>query len=124
VDLAPTLAEWFGVALPGQGHSLAPLLHGRAEKVRDYAVAGGEASGASEWCLRTPEWALLLPGQPHPDDPDRGTRLYVKPDDRGEVNNVAQHHLEWAEKLEQTLRAFVAATQAAGPLQPPPLPTP
>jgi hypothetical protein len=35
---------------------------------------------------------------------------------------VIQHHLEWAERLEQTLRGFVAASRKNGPIQPPELP--
>jgi hypothetical protein len=52
------------------------------------------------------------------------SELYVKPDDRWEVNNVRQHHLELAERLEQTLRGFVEATRHPGPLRPPELPHP
>jgi hypothetical protein len=47
--------------------------------------------------------------------------LYVKPDDRWEVNNVLQHHQELGEHLEQTLHGFGTATRLPGPLQAPPL---
>ncbi len=121
VDLATTLAGAFDVPLSGaHGHSLLPLARGEAEQVRDYACAGLEVGGAAEWCLRTPDWALLVPDRPGADGA-RGPRLYVKPDDRWEVNDVLQHHLERAEAMEQTLRAFVAATRQLGPLQAPPL---
>ncbi len=42
-------------------------------------------------------------------------RLYVKPDDRYEVNNVVQHHLELGGRnVERTLRgAFIKATRFA-----------
>jgi arylsulfatase A-like enzyme len=123
VDVAPTLADLFGVPLPGaHGHSLMPLIRGEAEEVRAYACAGVAVEGGVEWCLRTPEWSLLLPLQPHPEDGGRGPQLYVKPDDRWEVNNVLQHHLDLADSLEQTLRTFVSATLRPGPLQAPPLP--
>ena len=39
-----------------------------------------------------------------------------------EVNDVRHHHLDLAERLEQTLRGFVAATRRPGPLQAPALP--
>jgi hypothetical protein len=55
--------------------------------------------------------------RPAPGDPPRPAQLYVKPDDRWEVNNVLQHHLELSEHLEQTLRGFVEATTRPGPLQ-------
>ncbi len=35
---------------------------------------------------------------------------------------MIQHYLDWSEQLEQTLKAFVSATQQPGPFQPPPLP--
>ena len=87
----------------------------------DYACSGSRIGEAVEWALRTPDWSFLLPLQPAPGDPLRGPQLYVKPDDRWEVNNVLQHHLELGEQLEKTLRGFVEAATRPGPLQPPPL---
>jgi hypothetical protein len=49
-------------------------------------------------------------------------RLYVKPDDRWEVNDVHHHHVEWTRQLEETLRAFVRSTRLPLPWQPPVLP--
>ena len=37
-------------------------------------------------------------------------QFYQKPEDRWEVNNVMQHHLERAEQLEQCLRANISVT--------------
>ena len=122
VDLLPTLLDAFGVpAPPVHGHSLLPLLRGEREQVRPYACAGLRVGAAVEWALRSPDWSFLLPVSPAPDGPPRLPQLYVKPDDRWEVNNVRQHHLELAEHLEQTLRGFVEATRRPGPLQPPEL---
>jgi arylsulfatase A-like enzyme len=105
VDLAPTLADWFQTPLADvHGHSLLPLARGEVESIRPHAVAGLQISDAIEYALRTPEWAFLLPANP---DAERSPLLYVKPDDRWEVNNVLQHHLELAEQLERTLRDFV-----------------
>jgi hypothetical protein len=67
-----------------------------------------------------PEWALLLPAGTA-DGPPHGPQLYLRPDDRREVNNVLHHHLELADGLEKALRAFVQASRRAGPLQAPPL---
>jgi arylsulfatase A-like enzyme len=123
VDLAPTVAGLFGAALPpAHGHDLLPLARGQREGVRPYACAGLRVGDAVEWALRTPDWALLLPAAGPAEVPGRGPQLYVKPDDRWEVNDVLQHHLELADGLEQTLRAFVAAAAGPGPFQPPPLP--
>jgi arylsulfatase A-like enzyme len=117
-DLMPTLLELFGLPAAAEvhGHSLLPLARGRAETVRAYACSGLRRGDGLEWALRTPEWAFLLPLGP-PGKP----QLYVKPDDRWEVNDVLQHHLDLAERLEQVLRGFVAAAQKPGPLRPPEL---
>ena len=124
VDLMPTLLEAFGVPAPdsAQGSSLLPLARGAAEAVREYACYGWQIGPAAEWGLRTPGWAFLLPVSPHPDDPPRKPRLYAKPDDRWEVNDLRQKHLDFADRLEQTLRDFVSAAAGAATFRPPPLP--
>ena len=110
VDLAATLADWFQAPLANiHGRSLLPLARGEVESIRPFACAGLQVGDAIEYALRTPEWAFLLPHQPSAGDAERPPQLYVKPDDRWEVNNVLQHHLELAEQLERTLRDFVTA---------------
>jgi arylsulfatase A-like enzyme len=123
VDLPATLLEAFGLTPPASvhGRSLWPLLRGQAEQVRPYACTGWRVEGATEWALRTPQWGYILPVEPGPDLPPRSPQLYVKPDDRWEVNNVVQHHLELAEHLEATLRGFVEATRRPGLLEGPAL---
>lgn len=116
VDLPATLLDLLGLPLPSMhGHSLLPLAQGGQEIVREYAVAGLHCDAGLAWALRTPNWALLLPAANLPG------RLFVKPDDRWEVNDVRQHHLELAEHMEKTLLAFIAATDQPGPLPQPPL---
>jgi arylsulfatase A-like enzyme len=108
VDLEPTLAELFGAPMgSAQGRSLLPLARGQVEQIREVACAGREVEGEIGWALRTPEWAFLLPARTAEGEA-RGPQLYVKPDDRWEVNDVIQHHPELAENLERTLREFVA----------------
>ncbi|HEV3262188.1 MAG TPA: sulfatase-like hydrolase/transferase [Gemmataceae bacterium] len=120
VDLLPTLLELFGLPpAPVHGHSLLPLLRAEGGPTRAYAAAGLRVGEAVEWALRTPQWGLVLPLRPSAGDPDRGPQLYVKPDDRWEVNNVIQHHPVLVEHLEAVLRGFVAATRQPGPFQPP-----
>jgi arylsulfatase A-like enzyme len=124
VDLLPTLLAAFDADVSPElhGHSLLPLAHGQVERVRDYACSGLAGGDRLEWALRTLQWAYLLPVRQAVDDAPRSAQLYVKPDDRWEVNNLLQHHLELAEGLEQTLRGFVDAAQKPGVLAPPPLP--
>jgi arylsulfatase A-like enzyme len=120
VDLMPTLLEAFGVPPPVvHGHSLWPLVRGKADRVRDYACSGLPYPTGWGWALHTPDWALRLPP---PADAPRPPQLFVKPDDRWEVNDLRQHHLEWTERLEQTLHAFVQAARQPGPLRPPEMP--
>jgi arylsulfatase A-like enzyme len=119
VDLMPTLLEAFGLPpVASHGHSLLPLARGTAEKVRDYACSGLRVGEAVVWALRSPEWAFLLPLA----DTARAAQLYVKPDDRWELNDVIQHHPELAAHIEAVLRGFVEATRWSGPLRPPELP--
>lgn len=112
-DLMPTLAEWFRVERPATAHgvSLLPLLRGEAESVRAFACSGLVLGPAGEWAIRTPEWALLVPASPHPDDTERREPLlFEKPDDRWEVNDLRPRHLERAEELEAVLRQAVEGT--------------
>jgi arylsulfatase A-like enzyme len=124
VDLLPTLLAAFDADVSPElhGHSLLPLARGQVERVRDYVCSGLAGGDRLDWALRTPQWTYLLPVRQAVDDPPRSPQLYVKPDDRWEVNNLLQHHLDLADGLEQTLRAFVDAAQKPGVLAPPPLP--
>jgi arylsulfatase A-like enzyme len=121
VDLLPTLLAAFDVSLPEDvhGHSLWPLIRGETEKVREYACAGLRQGERIEWALRTSDWSFILPVSQAVDDPPRSKQLYVKPDDRWEMSNLLQHHLEWGELLEKTLRRFVEASRQPGPFMPP-----
>jgi arylsulfatase A-like enzyme len=121
VDLMPTLLDLFGLPIPGevQGYSLLPLLHGGGTRVRPYACAGLATGMAVEWALRTPEWSFLLPLQGEVEDAPRKLQLFAQPEDRWEVNDVSQHHLELVEHFQQLLRDFVKAAQQPGPLNPP-----
>jgi hypothetical protein len=122
VDLMPTILDFIGLSVPANhGQSLLPLVRGEIDRVRAYACCGAGEGDSISWYLRSPEWALLLPVAMRSDQPLDSPQLFVKPDDRWEVNDVRQQHQELAEHLEETLRAFVAATWRPGPLQPPQL---
>jgi arylsulfatase A-like enzyme len=110
VDLMLTLMDAFGLPSRGcHGSSLLPLIRGEQERIRDFTCSGLEVGGDVEYSVRTTDWTFLLPDHTGSGSlrPLRERQLYVKPDDRWEVNNVLQHHPEIAELLEQALRAFV-----------------
>jgi hypothetical protein len=116
VDLMPTLLEAFDFDLTSagcRGSSLLPLIHSQQERIRDFACSGLQVGDEREYSLRTADWAFLLPQHTNSGDlgpPLRDRQLYVKPDDRWEVNNVLQHDLEFAEQLEHRLLALMNAT--------------
>lgn len=122
-DLMPTWHEYLGVPVPAiRGRSLGPLVRAEDEAIRPYAVSGLRVGASEEWLLRTPELALLVPISTPDGDPPRQARLYAKPDDRWEVNDLAPRHEEYVQELDRTLRQCVAATRAPGPLDYPALP--
>jgi arylsulfatase A-like enzyme len=124
VDLMPTLAAALGLSHPEvHGHSLLPLCRGEIATVRSYAASGVALHGVTGWSLRTPDWGLIVSEADQARDSASVRHLYAKPTDRWEVNDLAQHHPEFAPHLEETLRAFVAATRQPGPLTPPELRT-
>lgn len=117
VDLMPTLIEAFGCPPTAvTGRSLWPLIRGEPVATREFICAGLKLKEHGEWAIRTPEWSLILPGEAAL---ERASRLYRKPDDRWEVNNLRQHHYDLAENLERTLRDFVA-TAGVSPIGGPP----
>jgi arylsulfatase A-like enzyme len=122
VDVPPTLAALFAIAFPdAHGHDLAPLLRGDQTARRPYAVSWLSAAPAIGRSLRTPEWSLILPATT---GVEVVPRLYVRPDDHWEVNDLRQHHDELAEALIRTLFAFEESAARPGPLAVPTLPEP
>jgi len=107
LDLAATLLDLFSAAaLPLDGRSWLPLLRGELDALRPHTVSVWKLAGAEEWALRTLKCALVMPVKQPSEMKPRSMQLYLKPEDRWEVNNVVQHHLELAEELERTLRSY------------------
>jgi hypothetical protein len=125
-DLCATLADWFQcgplapradgglTSPPGRklaeqvGHmvmsqSLLPLARGEAMALRDRAAI---VSPSGERALRTPAWYARFSG------PDAAA-LYVKPDDRWEINDVASRCPEVTDAMRQALEDFQATCTAA-----------
>lgn len=116
VDLVPSIAERLEAKVAeSAGKSLWPLIRGEVESVREFAVASAKLAGGEEWMLRTPDAGLILPISGVDDEP-RKAQLYVKPDDRWEVNDVSHRQPDETETLEEKLRDCMNTqpTQAQG----------
>ena len=122
VDLLPTILSAMGLppSEDAHGHDLLPVIRGETSRIRDYACLGMDGE---EFAIRTPEWHLILPIEPDPEDPPRPPELYRKPEDRWDQNNIAAENAETAQRLELALRRFVdaLARDTLGTL--PPVPT-
>jgi hypothetical protein len=109
VDLAPTLCQLIGVVPPPcHGKSLIPL-----GECRSIAVTGSRNDSGTQWAIRTPDRACLFSDPAA--DADNPPLLFVKLDDRWEVNNVAQQFPEQADALVAELRGFVKQASRGGP---------
>ncbi len=127
-DLAATLLDWFGLATPpgggGAGQSLLPLVDDEETLLRDRACV---MAGNCEQGIRTPAWYLRVTTAV--EETDRGlsgafpppvtVRLYKKPDDLWEVNDVADRCVEVVDALNAAL-ADVEAAAASDTQSPPP----
>jgi arylsulfatase A-like enzyme len=100
-DLMPTLLETCGLPPSAglRGTSLMSLVRGESERVRDRALI---VARAGERAVRTPAWHLRV-ANGRSDAVDAYDELYVKPDDRWEVNEVSGRCPEVVEGLRRVL---------------------
>jgi arylsulfatase A-like enzyme len=113
VDLPATILDAFEAPMPSMhGQSLLPLCRGERESPHKQACAALRSNGAEEWALRTLDWSFLLPVRVPTNELPRGPQLYIKPDDRHEVNNVIHHHSELAEEMESRLRSLMKMAES------------
>jgi hypothetical protein len=114
-DLMPTLLDACGAPRqPGvYGASQMPLVRGETDRLRDLAVV---RAPAGEQAVRTPAWYLCV--RQAPLGLDAQSKLYVKPDDRWEINDVASRCPEVVDGLRRVLTEFEQAQQvgSGGPL--------
>ena len=121
LDLTATLLEAGNAPIPPMhGRSLWPLLRSETPSVRPYAMSMMEVDGFESWLLRSLAWAFHLPTKfPVDADPSK-PKLYVKPDDRWEVNDFWQQQVDRADEFERALREFIATlAQTDEPRYPP-----
>src|SRR5262249_49478939 len=104
-DLGPTLRELFGLPADGDrpltGRSVAALARGDDRPLREVAISGMRQGDRKAWGVRSAEWYLMID-----DAADRTRKLFAKPEDRWEVNEVSQHHEEVVEGMEKQLRTL------------------
>lgn len=97
-DLWATMLDWWNVAdLPDSpaGQSLLPLARGQLDAVRDRLLV--VADGLQQ-AIRTPAWYMRDTAGV---DEAPGAELFVKPDDRYEVNDVADRCRDVVEQLRE-----------------------
>jgi len=115
-DLAPTLLEWFG--LPGAqgssqespatiGRSLLPIARGEQDAFRDRTLVA-----CGNWrAIRTPAWFLCVDSAGETSNASGNAvnaQLFTKPDDRWELNDVADRCQNVVELLSAHLDAAPA----------------
>jgi hypothetical protein len=111
-DLWATLLDWWGVAQRPEtptAASLMPIVQGQCGMLRDRLCAAGQGIQRG---VRTPAWYLRRTAEPE---------LFVKPDDRWEVNNVSTRCQEVVECLLDALAQYEQALQCGGIGDLPPL---
>jgi hypothetical protein len=104
-DVFPAIVDLCSASsLPVQGRYLLELLNGGKTPGREHAVVMAHSGSVTSWAIRTESSSVLLRIGPDPFDPIRDARVFIKPEDRWEVNNVCQHHLELVEQTRQFIQ--------------------
>lgn len=121
VDLVPTLIEWFGVAdcgLAVEGSSLLPIIRGDSRDARAYLCLGDDDRFHA---IRTAGYYLIRPAvetsAPMESDNAEVGRLFLKPDDVWDMNDVAAQSPGVAAELATTLHGFVQAARNSLPAE-------
>lgn len=106
-DLFTTLLDWFGcldqrpesqVDSRIGTASLLPLVANPTRTLRDRALTIGPGAPAKQWSIRTSAWYLCHCGSAESAEQPQ-LELYVKPDDRFEVSDVARRCGEIVEEM-------------------------
>jgi arylsulfatase A-like enzyme len=120
VDLMPTLLDWFQIdarEVSCEGQSLLAPAKRPASGERDYICLG---DGTSNCAIRTRE-RYLVQERTADNRPDVSPRLFVKPDDIWEINEVSAQSPAEVEALTATLEEFVLRSQNQVPVELPEL---
>jgi len=106
VDLFPTLAEWFGIDASGlslDGTSLLPIVGGKKSEPRAGVLIAGDGLAG----IRTGDYYLVR----RPED-DTTSRLFAKPEDIWETNDLAQQSPDMVDQLSGQLAQLLSAEDA------------
>jgi len=121
-DLSATLLDWFKIDVAPRtifGKSLLSLARGEGERVCDRACMIGDdgqrAIRTSAWYLRQPSVAGAVPID------TQACELYAKPDDRWDVNEVANRCPDVVDEMAGALAQFEQALQSDEPTEISPL---
>jgi arylsulfatase A-like enzyme len=120
-DLYATLFDSLSLPVPaGQGQSLMPVIRGGVETIRDRVCC---FALPEERAIRTPAWHLRISQTTTATEPEPPptVQLYTKPDDRWEMNDVANRCSETVEPLTAALAEFERKAQDGDMSTPPPL---
>ncbi|HEX4073102.1 MAG TPA: sulfatase-like hydrolase/transferase [Planctomycetaceae bacterium] len=106
VDLFPTLAEWFGIDASGlslDGTSLLPTLRGEKGEQRSRVLIAGDGLAG----IRTSDYYLV-----RRQEDDATSRLFAKPDDIWETNDLAAQSPDLADQLSGQLAQLLSGEDA------------
>jgi len=107
IDLLPTFLETLSQSIPPMhGNSLWPLIREEVEAARPFALSMMRIGEHESWLMRTPDHALHVANATAADETPK-FQLFMKPEDRWEVNDLHQQQIESAEEMEAELRRFV-----------------
>jgi hypothetical protein len=101
-DVPAAILELFSVQ-QSDSRTLLGLARGEIEELRTHAISRLDLGVAAEMAIRTDDWAYLLPIR-LPEGETREPKLYQKPDDRWEVNDLKARNIGIADELEAILK--------------------
>ncbi len=107
IDLAGTICEMLGLspAMPANGRSLLPLIHGAARKTEPLFVERSTLAGPEMGAVRLGVWKYVRSSE-------RGEELYHLESDPGEGRNLAASNREQVAKLRAMLDQWSADDEA------------
>jgi arylsulfatase A-like enzyme len=106
IDLVPTVLEAIGIATPDSidGQSLLPICSLQVGRIRDVIRLAGPHG---ECAIRTPEWYMTRTHAAQVGGDSTDSRLFVKPYDRWERDDVAKQYPDVVSELIRRLQGQI-----------------